>query len=280
MKHAFLPLCLLSLLLTSCGEASASITSSDPSGRFLLDHNGDLYGTSGLTSYAATTIKGDADSLINEVTNGGYVCFLVSSTTCENCQNFEPRFTSYMSKHDFKIYHFEYSRGESATYTTALAVIATYYDDRTVQTTGWPSLFVGNKTSYRYISLGNVTATYLTSSFNNLTAETGIYSFRDFSQAKAYLNANPTALSFLYDSTNISAKSLYYSKIYAKAASSSKPLILFDYALMDETNRANALRAFSVNESAPLLKSGESIYNLEKESESAQADSLISAYYA
>ena len=263
----------LPFLLVSCGK--------DNSLKCPLENNGDISALSAPTEYEDVCAKTSAERLIERMDNGESVSFLFTSTSCSHCAEWKSTFVSFLHDNPYEVNLFENGLITYTEYRTVLNLFKEYFNVTADDWGATPMLYVGKKGQLNFLGAANLSYQGLANGFKSVGASSAITSFRDYSAYAAYLSKNPTALTFLKDSSSGSAALSYYaSTLYPSAQFSSKPLAVLNYSEMDSANQTLALQGFALSAYAPILKDSARAYDVSKESEAAEATSLIHSYFA
>jgi len=273
VKRRFSFFILIPLLLASCAKESAKTGCP-------LETNGDIASLSSATTYEEVTLQESAAQLIERMDNGESIAFLFTRSGCHYCLALQSTFVSFLKDNPYQVALFENGILSSGVYFQEANALKKYFGNTDYDWGATPTLYVGAKGALHYIGDGGLTYQSLVSGFKSVAYLSSITSFQNYSAYLRYLEAHPTAISFLKDSLSGSAAMTFYAEtLYPLAKSSAKPLAILNYGQMDSTNQAATLAGFSLTSYAPLIRKGSSTFDLTKESEAAEATSLIQTYY-
>jgi hypothetical protein len=269
------------LLLLSCSPASGSESASSlEDGSFPLENNGDIASRSDASEYEDVCLQESASRLIERMEGGESVAFLFTSTECSHCLSWKSTFVSFLRDNPYGVALFENGLLSQANYNAMTGALKTYLGSTDKNWSATPQLYVAQKGSYRFLGAAGLTYQSLAASFKALHASSAITSFRNYSAYAAYQAKNPSALTFLKDdAAGGTAESFYASSLYPLAKNANKPLAILDYSAMDEANQSATLGGLGLSAYAPTLREGTNNYDLSKESEAADATSLLHDYY-
>lgn len=257
-------------LLASCSPANK---------RTPLARNGDI-SLSSETTYLGVGVQQSVEKLIARMDDGETVAFLFSSLNCSHCIAWEPTFVTFLSQENYEVVVYQNGTMLDSEWERSVIALQNYFHDTETIRQATPLLFIGDKSSFTFVGTSNTTQERLHSNFKAQGDEGHVTRFQNVEAYQRYLTTTPDTLSYLLDSTPASVGHAFYAdQLFPLAKNSGKPLAVLDYQGMDSANQTAALALFGLGAFAPVLQQKDHVYDLTKESEMAEATSLVQTYY-
>lgn len=250
------------------------------SGKTYIDSYGEV--SEEATTYPEALEEEKGSSLLSRVELGETVYLLHASYSCGVCQRLEPVMVEALKKTNLRLSLFYKRSSGNDDYNESVSLLEKAFPANSDNTdgfiTGYPRLFKISKGSCKALDFMGATdsGNSLSSYLGRLGSQNGLTHFKTASKAESF-RAEKNCPIYLYSASVEEASSFYYDTIRDNGEKSGKPFAILDYDMMDLSQKAAALSAFSLTNYAPIMKRGSSSYDIKSEAE--EAASLVDKYY-